>query len=1233
MNLVRFALVLLLAAGLFFTTGCGFIGVIPLGGAIVGVVVATSDDDTTVEEEEPEPTDVEISGVYPPAGPTAGGTEVHVFGNRFVTGVVVNFDGNPATSMVVVSSVEITCLTPGVSTAGVVDVVVQNLVGPPATLTGGFTYDDTAPGSVTGFSAVETAIGEATLTWSNPADADFAGVSIRRATTGYPADCTAGDFAYDGTAETHPESELTPGETYYYSAFAYDEAGNYSAGAQAQVTLNIPPSVTANLTLYSSQAPEGAVVFSALCTDIDGSISTTTGVTIDLTPIGGSSSQAMFDDGSNGDFIGNDDIFTCVVQVDAATTQGLKSLTITAKDDDAAQATGMVELDVNDLLLIIPNQQADDMGAGPQNDSTMPQMAFSGYAVYVVWQEKVGTVNAIYFSRSWNLGQTWDPPVQISGATGMTAGRPKIACQGNTIYVVWEGQSAAGDWDIYFNLSLNWGLNWMVPTRVDTAAATFNARKPCMAFSGDNVYVAWEDYRILNASSEIYFNYSIDGGASWNAPDQCISNNGMGSQVHDPRICCSGACVYVGWSDNRNGTGDIYFNKSWDGGASFSGFDTRVDKSNPSPGDSKDLALACAGEAVYAVYRDDRNGDYEVFLNASMNGGTNWGLSDRKLETDSTVNEAGAPQLKVEGNLLYVTWTDLRNGLRDVFFQASVDAGATWLSSDVRINTNAAGDSDSTTPALASSGEYVYVVFADDRYTLTDIFVNFSTDAGQTWLSRDVRLDTSLPNTSASTSPCVALNGHNLYVLWQDDIDLDSQQDLRFQWGQYRWAPTVGASDVRLNTNTAATSSSNNVRIAASGNYLYAVWEDWRNGNGDIFFNFSKDGGVTWEANDIRVDNDSNNFNAVCPAIGCVGKMVAVVWEDWRSTTADIYYNVSHDNGATWSGSDVQLDSDISPTTWNARTPQITADGSYVYVSWSDDRNSPETHIWSNASSNGGMTWQGEMQVDKPAGPSSAFSGKMCCFGKNAWIVWQDTRNGLGDIYYNVTNDAGMTWWAPDIQLYASPAGCRASAPSIANQGQLLYVAWQDNRNDTTTFTTDIYMKFTFVGISGAATWGPDTRLDTGDALQNYSFDPRVACSGQSVYVVWSDERNSTTGIEDIYLNSSNDFGQTWAGDVMIETDTAGANDSYEARVFVQGTSVFVTWEDDRSGDTRLYMNYSLDGATNWLTSDLRLDNNSNSGTDSSVHSALMCGNRFFAAWSDDRPGGLFTDIYGNRVD
>jgi hypothetical protein len=1048
---------------------------------------------------------------------------------------------------------------------------------------------------VTGFSAVETALGEATLAWSNPTDADFAGVSIRRATTGYPADCTAGDFAYDGTAQTHLESELTPGETYYYSAFAYDWAGNYSAGAQAQVTLNVPPSVAANLPLYSSQAPDGAVVFSALCTDIDGSISATTGVTIDLTPIGGSSSQALFDDGTNGDMTSTDDVFTFVVQVATATPKGIKSFTITATDDDAAQATGMVEIDVNDLLLVIPNQMADNMGAGSQNDSTMPQMAFSGYTVYVVWQEKTPSgVNAIYFNRSWDLGQTWDNAQQIGGAAGLPAGRPKISVTGNFIYVVWEGQSAAGDWDIYLSRSFNWGVNWLAWTRVDTAPASFNARKPCLAFSGDNVYVAWEDYRILSSSSEIYFNYSMDGGASWQPGDQAISSNGIGSQVHDPRICCSGAYVYVGWSDNRNGTGDIYFNKSTDGGASFSGFDTRVDRSSPTPGDSKDLALACSGEAVYAVYRDDRNGDYEVFLNASMNGGFIWGASDLKLETDTTVNEAGAPQLKVEGNLIYVAWEDWRNGLRDVFFQASVDAGATWLGADVRINTNPAGDSDSTTPALASSGEYVYVVFADDRYTLTDIYVNFSTDAGQTWLSRDVRLDTSLPNTSASTSPCVALNGHNLYVLWQDDIDQNGQQDLRFQWGQYRWSPTVGASDARLNTNTAATTSSNNVRIAASGNYLYAVWEDWRAGDGDIYFNFSKDGGVTWQASDIRVDNGPNTFRAVCPEIACCGITVYVVWEDWRSNTADIYYNVSHDHGASWSAADTQLDSDVVAG-WNARTPQITSDGSYVYVSWSDDRNSPEVHIWSNASTNGGMTWQGEKQVDKPPGPSSAFSGRMCCFGKNAWIVWQDTRNGLGDIYYNVTNDAGMTWWAGDIQLYAAfpPLTCRASAPSIANQGQILYVAWQDNRNDLTTFTTDIYMKYTFVGISGgAAMWGPNIRIDTGDAGLHSSFDPRLACSGQSVYIVWSDLRNSTTGMEDIYLNSSNDFGQNWAGDVMIETDTAGANDSYNARVFVQGTSVFVSWEDDRSGDTRLYMNYSLDGAASWLTSDLRLDNN-----------------------------------------
>ena len=81
--------------------------------------------------------------ILPFSGPTSGGTPVTITGTNFIAGAEVEIGGSPCTSVVVVSSTKITCVTPsGVAGDQSVIVFVNDI---PAVINQGFSYNAAAP--------------------------------------------------------------------------------------------------------------------------------------------------------------------------------------------------------------------------------------------------------------------------------------------------------------------------------------------------------------------------------------------------------------------------------------------------------------------------------------------------------------------------------------------------------------------------------------------------------------------------------------------------------------------------------------------------------------------------------------------------------------------------------------------------------------------------------------------------------------------------------------------------------------------------------------------------------------------------------------------------------------------------------------------------------------------------------------------------------------------------------
>src|SRR5919198_1562265 len=189
----------------------------------------------------------------------------------------------------------------------------------------------------------------------------------------------------------------------------------------------------------------------------------------------------------------------------------------------------------------------------------------------------------------------------------------------------------------------------------------------------------------------LFFGHSID-----------ISNNTkLSSEPHI--VLSSKSNVYVVWSDNTTGNGDIYFRASEDNGTTF---DVTKTLSN-NTGLSSDAKIATSANNVYVVWSDNTTGNGDIYFRASEDNGTTFAHTIRLIAKSGN---SQFPQITIsEKKYVYVVWSDNTTGNGDIYFRASEDNGTSF--NKVKRLSNNTGNS--TEPQIATSENNEYVVWSD----------------------------------------------------------------------------------------------------------------------------------------------------------------------------------------------------------------------------------------------------------------------------------------------------------------------------------------------------------------------------------------------------------------------------------------------------------------------------------------------------------------------------------------
>jgi hypothetical protein len=122
--------------------------------------------------------------------------------------------------------------------------------------------DTVPPPSITSFTALALADGTVKLRWAYPMDPDAEGAVIRYSTDHFPADEEDGVYVDNGhggvfsrgsaAVDSFFQSGLTVGTLHYYSAFAYDEADNFSDGVTTSATPHDETDPTFDISVFQN---------------------------------------------------------------------------------------------------------------------------------------------------------------------------------------------------------------------------------------------------------------------------------------------------------------------------------------------------------------------------------------------------------------------------------------------------------------------------------------------------------------------------------------------------------------------------------------------------------------------------------------------------------------------------------------------------------------------------------------------------------------------------------------------------------------------------------------------------------------------------------------------------------------------------------------------------------------------------------------------------------------------
>jgi hypothetical protein len=384
-------------------------------------------------------------------------------------------------------------------------------------------------------------------------------------------------------------------------------------------------------------------------------------------------------------------------------------------------------------------------------------------------------------------------------------------------------------------------------------------------------------------------------------PSVCGGDDGLGTTWWDedvrltyydssnaflPSVVAEGDYLHIGWADDcRSRLLRVFYRRSTDLGYTWEEdvvlSDTTQEQQHTAP------HMALTTSCLHAVWDDFLKPIWEdghVYYRRSLDDGETW----EDVYYLSSYDIQSRPSIAALGDTVYVVFTrtiENPNGpdMPELHFRKSHDEGASWAE-DRKIADYGAHMIDGTLVANEDGLHYVFNHddnFADPNnpYAAVEVFYIHSPDFGETW-----------------TDPIIVSHRDSIHSQWPS-MCLDDEGTIHVTWFDYKYSPYSWTGDIFYAASSDRSEDDGEIwseiqvltdahtanfsNVVASGNHLYLVWEDMRNGsnNYEVYFRHSPDRGESWQPEERLSNAPKHSYT---PVIAEQADTLYVAWEDHR---------------------------------------------------------------------------------------------------------------------------------------------------------------------------------------------------------------------------------------------------------------------------------------------------------------------------------------------------------------